>query len=78
MTDVTAVRLEVLPHASLPETGPGLGANGNFVLGEVQLFVKPKTADANAAIDQFRHTIDAATADHSQENCRSRRRLTAM
>ncbi|MBL8848955.1 MAG: DUF1553 domain-containing protein, partial [Planctomycetaceae bacterium] len=65
---VTAVRLEVLPHASLPLTGPGLGANGNFVLGEAQLFVRPAEADTAQPLDQFRRTIDAAFADHSQEN----------
>jgi hypothetical protein len=65
---VTAVRLEVLPHASLPHTGPGLGANGNFVLGEAQLFVRPADADAAQPLDQFRRTIDVAFADHSQEN----------
>jgi len=30
--------IEVLPHDSLPERGPGLAANGNFVLSEVRVF----------------------------------------
>lgn len=65
---VTAVRLEVLPHPSLPETGPGLGANGNFVLGEVRLEVRPADADPAADAEPFRRAIDHALADHSQEN----------
>lgn len=32
---ITALRLEVLPHESLPESGPGLAHNGNFVLNEL-------------------------------------------
>lgn len=66
LRDVTAVRLEVLPHPSLPHTGPGLGANGNFTLSEAQLFVRPADADPAAALDQFRRTLDQARADHSQ------------
>jgi Protein of unknown function (DUF1553)/Protein of unknown function (DUF1549)/Planctomycete cytochrome C len=31
---VAAVRLRVLPHEALPKNGPGLAANGNFVLTE--------------------------------------------
>jgi hypothetical protein len=31
---VAAVRLRVLPHASLPKNGPGLGADGSFALSE--------------------------------------------
>jgi mono/diheme cytochrome c family protein len=34
---VAALRLRVLTHASLPQGGPGLAANGNFVLTEVEL-----------------------------------------
>ena len=68
LADVTAVRVEVLPHPSLPETGPGLGANGNFALSEAELYVRPADADPAADLDQFRRTIDQARADHSQEN----------
>ncbi|MBI3425924.1 MAG: PSD1 domain-containing protein [Acidobacteria bacterium] len=31
---VAAVRLSVLPHAALPQNGPGLGADGSFALSE--------------------------------------------
>ena len=33
----TAIRLEVLPHPSLPKKGPGRAGNGNFVLSEIKL-----------------------------------------
>src|SRR5262249_17732470 len=33
---VTAIRIEALPHASLPRGGPGRDAYGNFFLTEVQ------------------------------------------
>ena len=32
------IRVEVLPHDSLPQQGPGLAANGNLVLTEVRIF----------------------------------------
>ena len=32
---LTGVRLEVLPHPSLPGNGPGRAGNGNFVLSEI-------------------------------------------
>jgi hypothetical protein len=33
---VTAIRVEALPHESLPNKGPGRAGNGNFVLTELQ------------------------------------------
>jgi hypothetical protein len=38
---VTAFRLEVLPDDSLPNKGPGRAGNGNFVLSEFIVTVKP-------------------------------------
>ncbi|MEM9827078.1 MAG: DUF1549 domain-containing protein [Planctomycetota bacterium] len=35
---VTGLRLEVLADSSLPSSGPGLGANGNFVITELKCF----------------------------------------
>lgn len=54
---LTAIRLRVLPHPSLPKNGPGLAKNGNFVLTNVVV----------------RHNgnmvpIRAAWADHEQPN----------
>jgi hypothetical protein len=34
---ITGIRLEVLEDATLPASGPGFAANGNFVLTEVEL-----------------------------------------
>jgi hypothetical protein len=53
-----ALRLEVLPDASLPQQGPGRAGNGNFVLSEIRARIvraDESTADAN--------TADANTAD---------------
>ena len=33
--NVTGIRLETLPHPTLPSSGPGLAANGNFLLVEM-------------------------------------------
>lgn len=40
-TDITAVRLEVLPDASLPRGGPGRDPAGNFFLSDFKLDVAP-------------------------------------
>jgi hypothetical protein len=37
---VTAVRVEVLPHETLPKQGPGRAENGNFVLTELTVSVE--------------------------------------
>jgi hypothetical protein len=37
LTGVTGLRIEVLPHESLPGQGPGRAANGNFVLSELKV-----------------------------------------
>ena len=39
---ITALRLEVLPHDSFPDKGPGRAANGNFVLNRLSLRVDGK------------------------------------
>ncbi len=65
---ITAVRLETLTHASLPSRGPGLAANGNFVLGEFQLTVQASKAPAaNKPADPVDVTWQSATADFSQD-----------
>ena len=53
---MTAIRLEALPHESLPAQGPGRANNGNIVLSEIHVAAgaaKPK--------------IKAAVADYSQQ-----------
>ena len=64
-TAVTAVRLEVLPHESLPKGGPGLAGNGNFVLTGFELAVEPAAAE-DAENKQVPLKIREAFADHSQ------------
>ncbi len=47
LTNVTAVRLEVLPDDGLPAKGPGRAPNGNFVLNEFKLSWKEAGAAGN-------------------------------
>jgi hypothetical protein len=41
LRNITAIRLEVLPDASLPAKGPGRADNGNFVLSELTVTAAP-------------------------------------
>ncbi len=59
---ITAIRLDVLPHESLPGTGPGRAENGNLHLNEVELRVFRRTGDVGERL-----SIQRATADFSQE-----------
>jgi len=38
LVGLTGLRIEVLPHESLPQRGPGRAGNGNFVLTEFEAF----------------------------------------
>jgi hypothetical protein len=59
---ITGVRIEVLPDPSLPASGPGRCANGNFALAEVALDVAPRDTEQAA-----QHVVFArALADFSQ------------
>jgi hypothetical protein len=40
---IRAVRLEVLPHPSFPNNGPGMAGNGNFVLNRFAATIAPKS-----------------------------------
>lgn len=55
---IRAIRLEALTHESIPGTGPGLTAHGNFVLNEFELTAGP---------DNQRVTFASATADYAQK-----------
>ncbi len=60
---VAAVRLRVLPHEALPKNGPGLAANGNFVLTEFICETegaRPRFADAFADHEQSGYPARAA------------------
>ncbi len=63
---ITALRLEALVHPSLPQHGPGLAENGNFVLGEFS--VRLVVPGDNCGTDESRQVaVKQAAADHSQE-----------
>jgi hypothetical protein len=44
---ITAIRIEALPHESLPSGGPGHADDGGFVLSKVELFQEPIRAAEN-------------------------------
>lgn len=60
----TGLRLEVLPHDSLPEGGPGRSINGNFVLSELEVIAIPKSDVLGAESVP----LQVATADFSQNS----------
>ncbi|MCY2963807.1 MAG: DUF1553 domain-containing protein, partial [Planctomycetota bacterium] len=62
LTRVTAVRLELLPHDSLPMKGPGRCQNGNLHLSEVVLTLFTPGEKAGKPVP-----IARATADFNQE-----------
>jgi hypothetical protein len=45
---ITGIRLEVLPHPSLPAKGPGRPPNGNFVLTQLKVNAKARGTDGPA------------------------------
>ncbi|MDP1561784.1 MAG: PSD1 and planctomycete cytochrome C domain-containing protein [Pirellulaceae bacterium] len=62
LATITALRLDLLPHDSLPHKGPGRATNGNLHLNEISLQYFPP---GNASPTNL--TIAAATADFSQD-----------
>ncbi len=62
----TALRLEVLPEKSLPKSGPGRNANGNFVLAKFSATAAP-AAVAKGSTEQQPISFTAARADHAQK-----------
>ena len=61
---ITALRLEVLTDPSLPNSGPGRNANGNFVINKVTATVAPKSDPAKTTPVTF----TAAKASFEQVN----------
>lgn len=59
---ITAIRLEVLAHDSLPKRGPGRQDNGNLHLSEFELLVQSPGQDTPKPVP-----ISKATADFNQE-----------
>ncbi|MED5584893.1 MAG: PSD1 and planctomycete cytochrome C domain-containing protein [Verrucomicrobiota bacterium] len=65
LPEISALRLRVLPHESLPKNGPGRAANGNFVLSDIRLLIdgrEQKIIDAVASHSKtsypVKHAID--------------------
>src|SRR6185312_2379083 len=63
LTGITAIRLEVLPDATLPTKGPGRAPNGNFVLNEFKLAFTPPGEKKAKPI-----ALKNAQADFAQAN----------
>ncbi|MBL9130532.1 MAG: DUF1553 domain-containing protein, partial [Verrucomicrobiaceae bacterium] len=62
---VSEMRLEALTHPSLPLRGPGRTNRGNFVLNDLRIEVKPRTADGSTgATKQLK--LATARASYSQ------------
>lgn len=58
-----SLRLELLPHESLPQSGPGRAKNGNLVLSELEVFVngeKHSIASSRASFEQPNYPVAAA------------------
>jgi hypothetical protein len=63
LAKIGALRLEVLPHDSLPMGGPGTASNGNFVLTEIELLVGGKAVPfAHAVADHAKDKYAASAA----------------
>jgi hypothetical protein len=62
-TDITGIRLEVLPHDGLPGKGPGRAPDGNFVLTEIEALAAPKADPKQARPVK----LQVPLADFSQE-----------
>ena len=64
--NITAIRLEVLPHDSLPTKGPGRAGNGNFVLSEIrvstQAIVEGKAAEQPVPLQNATATYEQTGA----------------
>src|SRR5205814_1852222 len=63
LAGITALRLEVLPDASLPQKGPGRANNGNFVLSELSVTAAPR---GTATKTETRIGLQNASADFFQ------------
>ena len=62
LTGISAFRLELIPDESLPAKGPGLAANGNWVLNEFEVEIaNPETPDQFQKVE-----IASAIADFEQ------------
>jgi WD40 repeat protein/serine/threonine protein kinase/tetratricopeptide (TPR) repeat protein len=58
-TNITGIRLEVLPHESLPSQGPGRASNGSFGLSELVVTAAP-TNDPSKTVKLEMHNATAS------------------
>lgn len=65
---IQALRLEVLPHSSLPNNGPGRDASGEFVLTTIKARLEvPKNPDAPRVLKLVKAWADNNTGVDSEE-----------
>jgi WD40 repeat protein/mono/diheme cytochrome c family protein len=67
LTDITGVKLEVLPDDRLPSNGPGLAPDGNFVISEFTVRADPIDAKRSRRGGE-EQVLRNPKADFSQEN----------
>lgn len=65
LSEITAIRLEVLADERLAAKGPGLAGNGNFVLSSLRVYVEPVSDNDDRNMGQ-RIRLKTARADFSQ------------
>jgi len=66
LAEITGIRLEALPDASLPGRGPGRAVNGNFMLNEFRVEATPRTSDKATA--EVPVALWNAKADYAQDS----------
>lgn len=62
LTDISALRIDVLPHASLPQQASGRAPNGNFVLSELEVMASRGRMGSKDKAVEMRDVV----ADHEQ------------
>lgn len=60
LPEFTAIRIEVLPHDSLPKKGPGRAGNGNFVLSEFEAYWQSSPAPDSTASNETKNSDSIA------------------
>jgi len=63
METITAVRLEAIPHESLPASGPGRGIGGRFTLADLSVTVASRAAPDTSNSLSFASAVDDAGHD---------------
>jgi len=69
LSEVSQLRLEALTHDSMPRRGPGRAGNGNFALGDFQVFVASRSDEVLSEsndVDELQLSFARAEATHQQ------------